>query len=377
MTSWPTCLPQATRRMHCFKTDPGVENGAFHVLLHAPSLVLHTAKLLPALLSVPRKTMNPSMRSLLTLILLFLIQDKLISAKPFAANENFQTLKAAGKIIFLGDSITYGGEYVVFFERWLRVNHPELKPEILNQGIPSETASGLSEPGHLRHGFARPDLHERLDRALKALNPDLVIACYGINCGIYQPLDEGRFQKYQQGIERLKEKVEARGAKIIFMTPPVYDKPRPDFDYDDVMAAYAKWLVDRRADGWAVIDLHTVMKEKLREKRKQKPAFKYSRDGIHPGTEGHELIAQQVIDFFAIKPSLEDPHPNTYGRIMMPLRDRMRVLRDAWLTEIGHKRPMRKGRPLDEAKRIATENTKKIEENLRTILKAAGRHEAK
>ena len=78
----------------------------------------------------------------------------------------------------------------------LTVNHPELSPEVLNQGIPSETVSGLSEPGHLRHGFPRPDLHERLDRALKALKPDLIIACYGINCGIYQPFDEGRFAEY-------------------------------------------------------------------------------------------------------------------------------------------------------------------------------------
>ena len=77
------------------------------------------------------------------------------------ANDNFETLKNARKIVFLGDSITYGGEYVVFFERWLTVNHPEFTPEVLNQGIPSETVSGLSEPGHLRHGFPRPDLHER------------------------------------------------------------------------------------------------------------------------------------------------------------------------------------------------------------------------
>lgn len=323
-------------------------------------------------LPIPCKNMNHVMRSLLILIL-----PLLLSVKPLPANENFQSLKKAGNILFLGDSITYGGEYVVFFERWLRVNHPELNPEILNQGIPSETISGLSEPGHLRHGFARPDLHERLDRALKALNPDLVIACYGINCGIYQPFDKERFTKYQQGIQRLKEKVESRGAKIIFMTPPVYDRPTQNFDYDEVMATYSKWLVSKRAAGWAVIDLHSVMKEKLREKRKQNPAFKYSRDGIHPGTEGHDLMAQQVIGFFAIKPPLEDAHPNAYGRIMMPLRDRMRVLRDAWLTEIGHKRPMRKGKPLDEARRVADENTKKIEENLRTILKSAGRHEAK
>ena len=292
---------------------------------------------------------------------------------PFGAqdNENFAILKSAKKIVFFGDSITYGGEYVVFFERWLTVNHPELNPEVLNQGIPSETVSGLSEPGHLRHGFPRPDLRERVDRALKALTPDLVIACYGINCGIYMPLEEERFAKYKEGVQRLKNKVEAQGGKIIFMTPPVYDKPNPKFDYDDVMAAYAKWLVSKRKDGWKVIDLHTEMKKSLAKKREKDPKFKYSRDGVHPGGEGHELMAQQIIDFFAVKPPLKNPHPNAYGRMMMFLRERMRAKRDAWLTEIGHKRPMRKGKPLAEADKVAAENTLLIKQNLETILKQA------
>ena len=303
-------------------------------------------------------------RSLLLTLLAFL---------PFGAqaNENFAILKSAKKIVFFGDSITYGGEYVVFFERWLTVNHPELNPEVLNQGIPSETVSGLSEPGHLRHGFPRPDLRERLDRALKALTPDLVIACYGINCGIYMPLEEERFAKYKEGVQRLKNKVEAQGGKIIFMTPPVYDKPNPKFDYDEVMATYAKWLVSKRKDGWKVIDLHTVMKKSLAKKREKDPKFKYSRDGVHPGGEGHELMAQQIIDFFAVKPPLKNPHPNAYGRVMMFLRERMRAKRDAWLTEIGHKRPMRKGKPLAEADKVAAENTKLIKQNLETILKQA------
>ena len=303
-------------------------------------------------------------RSLLLTLLAFL---------PFGAqaNENFAILKSAKKIVFFGDSITYGGEYVLFFERWLTVNHPELNPEVLNQGIPSETVSGLSEPGHLRHGFPRPDLRERLDRALKALTPDLVIACYGINCGIYMPLEEERFAKYKEGVKRLKNKVEAQGGKIIFMTPPVYDKPNPKFDYDDVMATYAKWLVSKRKDGWKVIDLHTVMKKSLAKKRDNDPKFKYSRDGVHPGGEGHELMAQQIIDFFAVKPPLKNPHPNAYGRMMMFLRERMRAKRDAWLTEIGHKRPMRKGKPMAEADKVAAENTKRIKQNLETILKKA------
>ena len=287
------------------------------------------------------------------------------------ANDNFETLKDSRKLVFFGDSITYGGEYVVLFERWLTVNHTELSLEILNQGIPSETVSGLSEPGHLRHGFPRPDLHERLDRALKALDPDLIIACYGINCGIYKPFDEDRFNSYKDGLQRLKAKTEAQGAKIIFMTPPVYDKPNPKFNYDDVMKAYSEWLLSKREDDWRVIDLHAVMKKKLAEKRIKDLNFKYSRDGIHPGTEGHELMAQQIINFFAVKEPLNDPQPNSYGRLLMFLRERMRVQRDAWLTKIGHKRPMKKGMPLAEANKIAAENTVRIEQNLETILKAA------
>ena len=292
---------------------------------------------------------------------------------PFGAraNDNFKLLQNVKTLVFLGDSITYGGEYIIFFERWLTVNHPELSPEVMNQGIPSETVSGLSEPGHIRHGFPRPDLHERLGRALKALKPDLIIACYGINCGIYMPLDEERFAKYKEGVQLLKKKAEAQGAKIMFMTPPVYDRPNPKFDYDDVMAAYAKWLVSKRKDGWEVIDLHAVMKAELAKKREKDPKFKYSRDGVHPGGEGHELMAQQLIDFFAVKPPLKDPHPNAYGRMMMFLRERMRVKRDAWLTEIGHKRPMRKGKSLAEANMIAKENTQRIKQNLETILKQA------
>jgi hypothetical protein len=82
-------------------------------------------------------------------------------------------------------------------------------------------------------------------------------------------------------------------------------------------------------------------------------------------------MAQQVIDFFAVKPPMPDPHPIAYGRIMTFLRNRMRVMRDAWLTKIGHKRPLRPGKPLEQARKIAEENTKQVQQNLETILKHA------
>ncbi len=99
---------------------------------------------------------------------------------------------------------------------------------------------------------------------LRVARPDLVIACYGMNCGIYQPLDGQRFAKFKDGMQRLHDTVEKTGAKIIHLTPPVYDKKpgKPgEFNYDDVLAEYSKWLVSKRADGWIVIDVHGRMKE--------------------------------------------------------------------------------------------------------------------
>src|SRR6476660_7203779 len=92
-----------------------------------------------------------------------------------------------GRIVFLGDSITHSGEYVTCLEAYLLTHFPERPYEIIDVGLPSETVSGLSEPGHAGGAFPRPNLHERLDRVLQKLNPNLVIACYGMNDGIYYP----------------------------------------------------------------------------------------------------------------------------------------------------------------------------------------------
>ncbi len=106
--------------------------------------------------------------------------------------EDFSPLKAK-RILFLGDSITHAGGYISIIEARLIANGVESRPESINLGLPSETCSGLSEPDH---PFPRPDVHERLDRALAAAKADLVVACYGMNDGIYYPFSEERFAAY-------------------------------------------------------------------------------------------------------------------------------------------------------------------------------------
>ena len=84
---------------------------------------------------------------------------------------------------------------------------PRRKIEFLNLGLPSETVSGLSEPGHAGGQFPRPDLHERLERVLEKTRPELVIACYGMNDGIYLPFDAERFRKFTNGLVLLRQRV--------------------------------------------------------------------------------------------------------------------------------------------------------------------------
>src|SRR5687768_12463952 len=190
------------------------------------------------------------------------------------------------RIVFLGDSITYAGHYVDQFEAFLVTRYPEREFEVLDLGLPSETVSGLSEPGHAGGKFPRPGLHERLDRVLAKTKPDLIIACYGMNDGIYAPFSEERFAKFRDGIEKLRAKATAAGAKVVHLTPPVFDsqpiKAKTDpsgkdpavmfTDYDEVLTHYSEWLLSKRSEGWRVVDIHRVMRSILDARRAADPS---------------------------------------------------------------------------------------------------------
>src|SRR5262245_52883406 len=92
-------------------------------------------------------------------------------------------LQKAHRVVFLGDSITYAGQYIEYIDAYWVTRFPDRRAEFLNLGLPSETVSGLSEEGHAGGQFPRPELRERLARVLKETKPEIVIACYGMNDG--------------------------------------------------------------------------------------------------------------------------------------------------------------------------------------------------
>ena len=110
---------------------------------------------------------------------------------------------AGRRVVFLGDSITQAGGYVGLVDYYLEKLHPDKDFDILGLGLASETLSGLSEEGHAGGKFPRPCLFERLGRVLEKAKPEVVFACYGMNDGIYQPLDKDRFAAFQKGVALL------------------------------------------------------------------------------------------------------------------------------------------------------------------------------
>lgn len=228
-------------------------------------------------------------------------------------------------ILFLGDSITAAGGYVRIIGAELARQNPAAPQRVVNKGRGSETVSDLSEA---YHPGRRPSLFARLDAELAQAKPAWVIACYGINDGIYHPFNEKRLAAYQAGIEKLITKVNNSGARLILLTAPPYAKAGPAFPegtdaatrekllakanteaeieaekdpnkfgyrtpyayYDEVLARHAQWLLslnEAKEKKVTVIDLRTPMLAKLKEC--------YGRDPIHPNGAGHAVMAEAFL----------------------------------------------------------------------------------
>lgn len=227
-----------------------------------------------------------------------------------AANPGSFLLHDGERVLVVGDSITYAGGYVQYLEAYLRTRFPNQRFEVINLGLPSETVTGLSEPDH---PFPRPNVHERLDRALQRIKPHVVIACYGMNDGIYYPFSEDRFAQYQQGMRDVIRKSRTAGARIILMTPPPFD-PVPVKDkllpegapkyswvnpfvrYHEVLDRYSDWVLSLRKEGLIVADPHRETAEFLTRVRRRNPDFTLAGDGVHPAPGGHALIALALLE---------------------------------------------------------------------------------
>jgi lysophospholipase L1-like esterase len=254
------------------------------------------------------------MRSVFAVFIVFVPTTVVWADEPFV-------LKDGQRVVFLGDSNTYAGKYIAYLDAYLCTRFPDKRFELVNLGLPSETASGLSEPDH---PYPRPNIHDRVERALALAKPDVVVICYGMNDGIYYPFSEERFKKYKQGITKLVEKVEKAGAKAMLMSPAPFDATplkgkvqakgaekfswlRPYERYDEeVLTKYSEWLLTLRQKKYTVIDAHAALLKHLETMRKDEPAYRICGDGIHPNANGHLVVALEILKEWQAPTAVKD-----------------------------------------------------------------------
>jgi lysophospholipase L1-like esterase len=266
---------------------------------------------------------------------------------------------AGQRVLWLGDSITQDGKYVTDIEYALGKRYPDQKFDVVSIGLASETTSGQTEK---RHPFPRPDVHERLKRALDKVKPSVVVACYGMNDGIYHPQSPERFAAFKKGVQSLIDTVRASGARLILLTPPPFDAKvagnvqksgaadysymDPYENYDDVLAEYAAWEMGLRERGLNVIDLHTPLAEYRKRERGTDPGFKDTGDGIHPDAAGHLAMARVFLNGLGVPVQTNATHAELVADVQKmeadPLYDLVRKQREArsngWLAYVGYTR---------------------------------------
>ena len=110
------------------------------------------------------------------------------------------------------------------------------------------------------------------------------------------------------------------------------------------------------------------MTREVAQRRKSDPDFTFQPDAVHPNADGHWFIAQQLIRGFGDADAARAESPREMlaahkipSETLQLVRQRMNVLRDAYLGAAGHKRPgVRAGLPIETAEQRARTITARI-----------------
>ncbi len=260
-----------------------------------------------------------------------------------------KALQGVEKVVFLGDSITQAGDYIVDTQCWLFAHG--IGNQFINLGLGSETATDLTSQENMSHvqlyQFPRPAISERLIRVLTLTKPDLLFVCYGMNDAGALPCDEAGLKRFTDSVTRLRQMALNSGVRrVIVATPPVHDaKGDSAKSYQDTnLSRYTAWLLSKRKEGWAVVDFHTPMRQALDAGRAADPAFCLAADGVHPDRGGHWIMAKQLLqEAFGVEgltlSSAEDLIPARGSEFRALVRQLTDLRFNHWMSKIGHNRP--------------------------------------
>lgn len=223
----------------------------------------------------------------------------LAGAADFKAPVTSMDLKDGDSFVFLGDSITHQCLYTQFVEDYFFTRYPARRIHFHNAGVSGDTAS---------------DALDRFAEDVVPFKPMYITVLLGMNDGGYQHFNHEIFSWYEKGMTRLADRMDALGAVTVFMGPTMYDsriasvkppswvKDSPHVDdatkyYNAVLAFYGTWMRDMAlARGAGYVDFIGPMNHHTTEQRLENPEFTFIRDAVHPGPDGHAIMAFELLE---------------------------------------------------------------------------------
>ena len=234
---------------------------------------------------------------------LFLMMTAALLAQPRPAP------RADGeRIVCFGDSITHGGSYILYAQLFSDLRRPGSGITFLNAGISGDSAGGGL--GRWSHDVA-------------PMNPDRVLVMFGMNdvgrnnYASTQPTDRQQaarkrsLENYEKNQRRLAEMLLQAGKTPILITPSPYDQYGTAPTAPNLVACNDPGLADCAAivrrlaaeKNLATIEFHRPMTSLLQSHPEQKLC---GNDRVHPGNEGHLLMAALLLQAFQADATVAD-----------------------------------------------------------------------
>ncbi|HRP56746.1 SGNH/GDSL hydrolase family protein [Agriterribacter sp.] len=197
------------------------------------------------------------------------------------------TVMQKKKIIFFGDSITQAGVapngYITLLQQRLAKEGRDKAFDLIGAGI---------------GGNKVYDLYLRLEEDVLSKKPDLVFIYVGINDVWHKRsfgtgTDPDKFEKFYN---RIIEKIQAAGAKVVICTPTVVGEKKGFVnELDGDLNKYSEIVRNiAKSKNVELIDLHKNIIDYI---NKHNPENKSSgiltTDGVHMNDEGNRFLAEQ------------------------------------------------------------------------------------
>lgn len=220
-------------------------------------------------------------------------------------------LRPEENIIFLGDTVTARGQFTVYVEAYLRTRFPTNTCHILNAARNGER---VSSPSGALTPANPPPVYGLFSKNIVALQPTIVVTCFGMDDGLYAPPSTEYFARFVLGYAGLVDLIQNQTrARLVVMTPPNFDpvqpvngpdrrpwetygRQRPYTHYDQVLQTYSDYLIQAYKARAMIVDVHSRMKRHLALRRQSDPSFRLQDDGIDPNPTGQMIMALALLE---------------------------------------------------------------------------------